>query len=128
MKKAKILIVDDRKVDSRVMRDALEIQGYQVETNENAFEALEKIPKFQPDLITLDYRLPKMNGLQFLERLKSNEATANIPVIFVSIYSSKPEIQRAAEKYGFQTISKPLDIDEFREAVKATLAKAASKG
>lgn len=79
---AKILIIDDEQPILTMYGDAL--TGHDVTTASNGEEGLEKAEKEEPDIILLDIIMPKMNGLDVLEKLKANKTTADIPVIMLT--------------------------------------------
>ena len=68
----KILIVDDEPFNLDLLEQELEDQNYTIERASDGAEALDKVPVFQPDLILLDYMMPKMNGLEVLRRLRED--------------------------------------------------------
>ncbi len=82
---AKVLIVDDEEEARGVLRQFLEGAGYQVFSAEDGRQALEMVHQIEPDCITLDILMPEMDGWEVLRRLKSEEKTANIPVVIVSL-------------------------------------------
>src|SRR6056297_1905992 len=90
----KILIVEDEKVLLRLLKDRLKKEGYIVSTAENGEVGLEKIRKEHPDLILLDIIMPKMNGIQLLERKKREGKIKDIPVIIISNSGQPAEINK----------------------------------
>jgi DNA-binding response OmpR family regulator len=95
---AKILLVDDDLLLVRMYQKKLENDGFVVETAADGVEALEKTPVFKPDLILLDIMMPKMNGLEVLRKLQSDELTNKIPVVILSnVGSSDEDIERGLE-------------------------------
>lgn len=95
---AKILLVDDDQLLTRMYQKKLENDGYIVATAENGVDALQKLIDFTPDLILLDVMMPQMNGLEALKRLKENAQTQNIPVIILTnLGASEEDIQRGLE-------------------------------
>ena len=90
-----ILIVEDEDFLSQVLKDNLSSEGYKVEVAVDGEEALEKIEKSQPSLILLDLLLPKKDGFQVLEELKSNPDLKLIPVIVLSNLGADTDIKRA---------------------------------
>src|SRR5688572_6469493 len=89
----RILVVDDDEAIQMTLRLALEDDGYQVESAFSAPEALKllKNPEFHPDLIILDLYMPEMGGIEFSERLKTDEFShhKDIPII-ISSATNKP--------------------------------------
>jgi two-component system response regulator (stage 0 sporulation protein F) len=80
----KILIVDDEESIRYLYREELEEEGFIVEVATNGEEALEKLPLFKPDLITLDIKMPGMNGIETLKRIR--ESDRQLPIIMCSAY------------------------------------------
>lgn len=83
-KKLKILLVDDDKVFSEMYKLRLEASGYQVVLVEDGEKALVLAMSEKPNLILLDVMMPKINGLDTLDILKSTPETKNIPVIILT--------------------------------------------
>ena len=81
---ARILIVDDEPDIRFMMRLIFEGAGYQVTEARNGLAGLKSVRARQPDLVTTDVMMPLMDGLEFIERLRSNPKTAAIPVLVVS--------------------------------------------
>jgi len=78
------LVVDDSMLIRHTVCRYLEERGFAVETAANGQEALEALKHSHPDLIITDMHMPKMGGTEFITALKSNEATASIPIVIVS--------------------------------------------
>jgi CheY-like chemotaxis protein len=72
----------------------LELDGYWVEVAEDGIAALEKARALMPDIIFLDIRLPKKDGLTVLEELRADPATARIPVVILSNWNEKELVER----------------------------------
>jgi DNA-binding response OmpR family regulator len=83
-KKAKILLVDDDKVFDEMYKLRLEASGYDVVVVEDGEKALVSAMEVKPDLILLDIMMPKINGLDVLDILKSTPETKDIPVIILT--------------------------------------------
>jgi DNA-binding response OmpR family regulator len=83
----RVLLVEDDAALAQMYRVKLERDGYTVEVAGDGEQALGKLADRLPDLIFLDIRLPKMDGLALLERLRSSSRTKNLPVVIVSNYS-----------------------------------------
>ena len=113
----KILVVDDEDNIRLLYQEELRDEGYEVFLAQNAEEALQKIEANPPDLITLDVKMPGMNGLDFLKELKAQKK--QIPVILCSAYgTSKQEFQLwASEAY----VVKSADLRELKMTIKEIL-------
>jgi DNA-binding response OmpR family regulator len=77
----KILVIEDDVDLNTVIELNLQKEGYITDHAYDGEEALKKVEEFQPDLIILDVMLPKLNGVEFNTKLKSNPKTKNIPII-----------------------------------------------
>ncbi|HEY3489078.1 MAG TPA: response regulator [Candidatus Deferrimicrobiaceae bacterium] len=80
----KILVVDDEENIRELFRDELVEQGFVVELAEDGFIALEKLDSFKPDLVTLDVKMPGIDGLEVLRRIR--EKDVNIPVLLLTAF------------------------------------------
>ena len=75
----------------------LELDGYSVEIAGDGIAALEKAKSMQPDIIFLDIRLPKLDGLSVLERLRADAATERTPVVILSNWNEKELVERGVK-------------------------------
>lgn len=78
---AKVLIIEDELPYRKVYKRKFEVSGYTVETAADGEEGLAKIRSFQPDIILLDVMMPKMDGFQVLQAVKSDDTLKAIPVL-----------------------------------------------
>ena len=113
----RILIVEDNPMNMELTLDLLEFHGYDVIQAEDGIKALERLAESKFDLILLDMQLPKMDGLEVLERIKKNPATAAIPVIAVTAHAMKGSEEYFIEMGCVDYISKPIDIHRFRALI-----------
>lgn len=95
----KILIVDDDKIFSKILKDGLmsETGKYEIVTAVNGEEGLEKAQEWHPDLIVLDMMMPKMSGIDFLKKLKLFNVTPAIPVVISSQLMDVEKISESVE-------------------------------
>jgi len=118
----RILVVEDKDDHRKIICDMLRSERYQVTEASNGREALEILQRgADVDLITLDEKMPVMTGLECLAEIRKNEATRDIPVLFLTVYR-KPEIDQL-EREGVTVMLKPYDYREFLRAVKSILRK-----
>lgn len=110
----KILIVEDNPMNMELILDLLEFYGHNVTEAEDGIKALERLAEERFDIILLDMQLPKMDGLEVLERIKMNPSTACIPVIAVTAHAMKGSEEHFIEMGCVDYISKPIDINKFR--------------
>ena len=115
---APVLVVEDEADIANLIRIHLEREGYPVQIAGRGDEALRLAREVQPSLITLDIRLPDMDGFAVLERLKRDSQTADIPVIVVSIVSDREKgLRLGAVDY----LGKPIDEGQLMELVRRVL-------
>lgn len=109
-----ILVVEDEAVISRMYEKILTFEGYKVELAADGQEGCDKAKAVKPGLILLDFMMPKLNGLQVLDKLKADPETANIPVIMLTNLASPQEAEIAAKKgvvkYVIKSEAEPKQI------------------
>jgi CheY-like chemotaxis protein len=93
----RVLLVEDDAALAQMYRVKLERDGYTVQVAGDGEEALSMLTGSLPDLIFLDVRLPRMDGLTFLERVRKADRTKNIPVVIVSNYSEEELVSRGLQ-------------------------------
>ena len=90
----RVLFVEDDASVAQMYRLKLELDGYVVDVASDGLAALEKARALHPDIIFLDIRLPKLDGLTVLERLREDASTARIPVVILSNWNEKELVER----------------------------------
>jgi CheY-like chemotaxis protein len=112
--KAKILIVEDDPLMSRLYSKVFSIEGYEVRSAPDGEEGLTQVHKEVPTIILLDVMMPKMNGLQLLEKIKADPATKKIPVIMLTNLAGQADAEKAiamgAIKYIVKSEYEPKQI------------------
>ena len=118
MEDKKILLVDDEKDVLSVLSKQLTEKGYEVFTAENGDDALQIASAKEPDIAILDLALPDMDGSEIAEKLKDNQKTKHIPVIFLTALRSKEEEHKGGVSIGGHTVlAKPYDLEEIVERI-----------
>lgn len=117
----KILIVDDSNTNVVLLEAILVSRGYEIRTAYNVDEACRLLEKDRPELILLDLLMPRVSGYQFLDQLKKNEVTRDIPVIVVSAVTDALNIQKTFDLGAVDYIEKPVDIKALLNKVEKTL-------
>jgi serine phosphatase RsbU (regulator of sigma subunit) len=117
-----ILLVDDTPANLRLLAQILNGHGYHVRAVTSGMRALESAQHSPPNLFLLDIRMPEMSGFEVCERLKANEQTREIPVIFLSALDDIQDKVRAFELGGVDYITKPFQIEEVLARVETHLA------
>ena len=113
----RILIADDDPVILRLIQVNLELEGYEVITANNGQEAVDIASAELPNLVILDIMMPRLDGYQACEQLKSADATKEIPVIFLSAKAQQGDIEKG-QSFGVAAyLTKPFDPTELLEVV-----------
>lgn len=117
----KILIVDDEAVVCESCRRILIREGYQVDTCSDSRTGLRLAELNSYDVILLDLRMPIVDGIRFLERLR--EVRPNVPVVIITGHAAEAS-SRAAERLGIcECVAKPFTPQEILSAVRRALAR-----
>ncbi|MDY6800368.1 MAG: response regulator [Bacteroidota bacterium] len=118
----KVLIIDDSLTNNVLLENVLKSANIESIVAYNGIEALKIIENEKPSLILLDIMMPEMDGFIFLEKIKNNDLTKNIPVIIITAKDDQESIYKA-QKTGVQDfILKPIDINLVLESVTKQLA------
>lgn len=94
----KILIVEDDPFLLKMYTKKLQVEGFEVEVAKDGEEGLAKLKSFLPDLVLMDVMLPKLNGIEALERAKLDPQTKNIPIVVISNLSTSTDTETALKK------------------------------
>ncbi|MCV7409368.1 two-component system response regulator [Mycobacterium florentinum] len=122
-----ILLVEDDPGDELITREALEHNKFQnrlhvAHDGEEGLDFLYRRGRFEgaplPDLILLDLNLPKCDGCQLLEKVKSDADLARIPVVVLTTSSAEEDIVRSYKLHANAYVAKPVDLDQFINAVR----------
>jgi two-component system, cell cycle response regulator len=116
-----ILVVDDAKENITLLSRILKMSGYEVQVAQNGLQAIEAAGLLPPDLILLDINMPLMDGFDVCDRLKTDELTRDIPIIFISALDNPEDKARAFRAGGMDYIVKPFDYDEVQSRVETHL-------
>jgi putative two-component system response regulator len=116
-----ILVVDDMPENLRVLCTMLKQQGYRARPIPGGKLALQAVATEPPDLILLDITMPDMNGYEVCIRLKADEATRRIPVIFISALTELDDKIKAFAAGGLDYITKPFQFEEVQARVNTHL-------
>jgi len=107
-----ILIIDDEPANLAVVADYLAQSGFQIKVTQTGEAGLELARRTPPDLILLDVRLPDVDGFEVCRRLKADERTRQIPVIFMTVLTRVEDKLKGFEVGGVDYISKPFQKEE----------------
>lgn len=116
-----ILVVDDTPENLHLLSGILSKNGYQVRPVPNGKLALSAAQRIPPDLVLLDIMMPEMDGYQVCQQLKANEATKDIPVIFISAINDVMDKVKAFAVGGVDFITKPFQLEEVLARIETHL-------
>jgi two-component system, cell cycle response regulator DivK len=114
----RILLVEDNEMNMKLVRDVLQATGYATLEATSGEEALEVARTHTPALVLMDVRLPGMDGVEALARLRRDEQTASIPVLAVTAQAMIGDREQFLDAGFDGYLSKPVDVVELIEAVK----------
>jgi adenylate cyclase len=120
---ARLLVVDDNKVNRLLLARSLELQGHSVTLAENGKVALEILRREPCDLLLLDIEMPEMNGIQVLEQLKSDLQLRDLPVIVTSAIEGVDNVVRCIELGAEDYLHKPVNPVLLKARIGASLEK-----
>ena len=116
-----ILIVEDEIINIKYLTEILVKEGYQIRPAMDANIALRTIEAKIPDLILMDIKLPDISGIELVRKIKTQESTKNIPIIFISSIVETNLKVEALESGGVDYITKPFQTRELLERIKIQL-------
>ena len=123
MSKGNILIVEDEPQTVKLIKFILEKDDYSTISAKDGEEGLRMVKKRKPDLIVLDLMLPKMDGYQLCETLKTDPDTKQIPVLVLTALDTGPDFEKALEKKADWYITKPFDPQHLLKRVAYLIGK-----
>ncbi len=109
MIKPSALVVDDNKITTKLLGRYLSPAGYAVREAYDGIECLERVAEEQPDAIVMDVMMPRLDGYEPVKRLKSDPATAHIPVVIVTALNDVANQVKAIESGADDFLSKPIE-------------------
>jgi CheY-like chemotaxis protein len=114
-----VLVVDDTASVRELIRINLAIEGFEVHTAVDGQEALDMAAGLQPDLITMDVMMPRLDGVAAATRLKADPATAHIPIVMVTARAQTADKERGRQAGVDAYVTKPFDPGELVETVRS---------
>ena len=111
------LVVDDSRVIRELIAVNLELEGFEVTTAGDGESALELATELQPDVITLDVMMPRLNGFETVSRLRQDPRTAGIPVVMVTGRAQSADLERGEEVGVEAYLTKPFEPAELVDVV-----------
>ncbi|AEF93351.1 response regulator receiver protein [Desulfotomaculum nigrificans CO-1-SRB] len=108
-----VLIVDDQVGVRYLLEILVKESGHRAHTAQNGVEAVEKVRSIKPDLVFMDVRMPIMNGLEALGKIKM--IAPRTQVVMMTAYSAEDTATIALQKGALKCMSKPFDVEEIKE-------------
>jgi two-component system response regulator VicR len=123
--KRKVLVVDDEKPISDILKFNLEREGYEVGVAFDGEEAVRKVYQFEPDLILLDIMLPKLDGFQVCKKIRES---MNTPILMLTAKEEEVDKVLGLELGADDYVTKPFSVRELMARVKANMRRMDSNG
>ncbi len=119
--KHNILVVDDERQITRVLKTSLTARGYSIRTAADGDEAVQTMKEWQPDLLITDLRMPNMDGLQLCRHIR---AKSQMPIIVLSVRGEEQTKVEALDAGADDYVTKPFNMNELLARVRAALRRA----
>jgi DNA-binding response OmpR family regulator len=118
----KILIIEDNRDSRDILSKLLRMSGYEVVAASDGETGYELANNQKPDLIITDINMPKMDGIQFVRRVRTNMALAQIPVLVVTAFGASVA-REAVEAGADASAEKPFDFDKFLKVIEDLITR-----
>ena len=126
-KRKRILVVEDNPLSLALLKQLLEVHGYEILETPEGLQAIDIARDEQPDLILMDIRLPDICGLEVSRLLKQDEQTKTIPIIAVTALAT-PEYEKKGLESGCDAyIAKPITLGNLLRTIESLLTSAPSR-
>jgi len=119
----KVLVIDDEEDFRVIIRDVLLSAGMEVQLAGDGQEGLQTLEAWRPDVILVDWMMPRMDGEGFCRALRGNEATRNIPVVMLTVKQTADEELEALHFGVDDFVVKPFRAEELLARVRAVLRR-----
>ncbi|MBO0333676.1 phosphate regulon transcriptional regulator PhoB [Sneathiella sp. CAU 1612] len=119
----KILVVEDEPAMVELLRYNLESEGFQVASAHDGEEAMLAIEEEQPDMLLLDWMLPKVSGIEICRRLRRDQKYSNLPVIMITARGEEADRVRGLDVGADDYVSKPFSPAELMARIRAVLRR-----
>jgi CheY-like chemotaxis protein len=109
MAKPYLLVVDDNRITTKLLRRYLEANGYEASEAYDGVECLERVAERMPDAIVLDVMMPRLDGYETVKKLRESPVTEKIPVVIVTALNDVSNQLKAIEAGADDFLSKPIE-------------------
>jgi CheY-like chemotaxis protein len=122
----RVLVVDDSEVIRSLITMNLELEGFEVVTAVDGQDALDKIHEVHPDVVTIDVRMPRLDGFDTVERLRADPRTSGVKIAMVTACAQDVDVRRG-EAVGVDAyVTKPFDPDTLVRTIRDLVEDKAS--
>jgi two-component system cell cycle response regulator DivK len=118
-----ILIIEDNEKNLKLVRDVLQVKGYQTLEARNAEDGIALARARPPDLVLMDIQLPGISGIEAIGRLRSDRSTAGIPVVAVTASVMQHDLKQITDAGFDGYVAKPINLKNFLETVRGVLER-----
>ncbi len=123
----KILIAEDNLVNRELLRELLEIQGFEIFEACNGQEAIAMIEQVRPDLLVLDLGMPVLDGFGAIQKIRADPAMARLPVLAATAYAMRGDREKTLQAGFDGYLSKPIDSNTLKAEIDRLFGVAESK-
>ena len=117
-----MLVVDDDEVIRQLITVNLELEGFDVHTAYDGQDCLDKIKDIDPDVVTLDVMMPRLDGWETAQRIRSDNSLAEVRIVLLSARAQEADIERGDTIGVDAYLTKPFDPDDLVETVRRLAA------
>ena len=118
-----VLVVEDDPVILRLLEVNFELEGFGVVLAHDGVEGVELARADKPDIIVSDIMMPRMSGIELVEALKADEATASIPIILLSAKAQTSDLKSGMDAGADDYVTKPFEPLDLVDRVNALLSR-----
>jgi DNA-binding response OmpR family regulator len=118
----RVLVVDDDEVIRQLITVNLELEGFDVHTAYDGQDCLDKIRDVDPDVVTLDVMMPRLDGWETAQRIRRDDSFAEVRIVLLSARAQEADIERGDTIGVDAYLTKPFDPDDLVETVRRLAA------
>jgi DNA-binding response OmpR family regulator len=119
----RVLVVDDDEVIRRLIAVNLQLEGFEVETASDGQDCLDRVAEIDPDVITLDVMMPRLDGWETAVQLRRSPELAHIKVVLITARAQEDDKARGARVGADAYLTKPFDPNEMIRIVRELVAR-----